>query len=268
MQKFIGIIPARYQSSRFPGKPLCDILGKPMIEHVYNSVKKWTYWKKVYVATDNSKIFDICEKLGIPVLITGEKHIDCLDRAAEVVKILEKRNEGADKYIIIQGDEPLFDVRTLDVDMEDNLINFYTEIQDEYDIYDNNAVKVVVSKHSKAIYFSRYTIPYHDKQTKRKDIDLKIYKQIGVYVFSGELLRKYSELESSYLEQMEGIGLNRFIENDIPISMRYTSYDSISVDTFDDRERIISILRKKYNKRGMIIDNNGKITKKCENKTP
>jgi 3-deoxy-manno-octulosonate cytidylyltransferase (CMP-KDO synthetase) len=259
MDKYVGIIPARYQSSRFPGKPLCDILGKPMIWYVYQSVMKWSHWDRVWIATDSKEIMDKCDELEIPAIMTKDCHQDCLDRASEVVEILEAECMVGDKYIIIQGDEPLFNVETLNVDLSPPIINFYTEVHDKYDMYDANAVKVVVSKGLKALYFSRYTVPYHDEKTKRTDEEVKVYKQIGVYVFTGEMLKLYNELRSSHLENMEGIGLNRLLENDVDIHMRYTIYDSISVDTPDDRNRIISIIKNEYKKVDMSIDDNGNV---------
>lgn len=259
MEKYIGIIPARYQSSRFPGKPLCDILGKPMIQRVYESVMSWDQWESVYIATDNIEIKEKCESLNIPVVMTKGTHSDCLDRAAEVVEYLENTGKAADKYIIIQGDEPLFNVGTLDTDLSPSIINFYTEVHDKYDMYDSNAVKVVVSKNKKAVYFSRYSIPYHDEKTKRTDDEVVIYKQIGVYVFSGEMLKLYNTLKPSMLENMEGIGLNRLIENDIETHMRYTEHDSISVDTPEDRNRIIKIIKKYYSDAGSSIADDGTV---------
>lgn len=256
METYVGIIPARYESSRFPGKPLCDILGKPMIQRVYESVCQWEHWHNVWVATDSNEIQDKCRELGIPCIMTKKTHTDCLDRAAEVADIL---GTAGKKYIIIQGDEPLFNVKTLDVDLSPSIINFYTEVQDEYDKYDNNAVKVVVSRGQKAIYFSRYSIPYHDIKTRRTDDKLAVMKQIGVYVFSGEMLKTYNNLSSSPLENMEGIGLNRLIENDIEIHMRHTDYDSISVDTPEDRNRIIKIIKKYYYDAGSCINDDGSI---------
>ena len=248
MMKFIGIIPARYVSSRFPGKPLCDICGKTMIRRVYESVTKWDHWKEVYVATDSSMIADSCKNDNIPYIMTGDYHLDCLDRASETVEILESNNAGADKYIIIQGDEPLFNVDTLNVDMNSSIINFYTEVHDKEELYDPNAVKVVVSKNQKALYFSRYSIPYCNDKTKRDDVNVAVYKQIGVYVFTGETLCLYSNLEPTYLEKTEGIGLNRLLENDICIDMRYTQYDSISIDTPQDQKRIIEMIERKNEK--------------------
>jgi len=243
MTTFIGIIPARYGSSRFPGKPLCDICGKPMIYRAYQSAKKWPHWKDVFIATDSSKIAKVCSEYAIPYLMTKDTHIDCLDRAAEAVTILEKDGRAADKYIILQGDEPLFDVETLNVDLSAPVINFYTEIRDINELYNANIVKAVVSKASKALYFSRYSIPYHDEKTKRSDAKLTAYKQIGVYVFTGEMIKLYSKLKMSYLEALEGIGLLRLLENDIDVHMQFTEHDSISVDTPEDQQRIIRILK-------------------------
>ncbi|MHA1470260.1 MAG: 3-deoxy-manno-octulosonate cytidylyltransferase [Candidatus Asgardarchaeia archaeon] len=248
--KYIGIIPARYQSSRFPGKPLCDILGMPMIKRVYDSVMVWDKWDKVFVATDSSDIARKCTDFSIPFIMTKDSHTDCLDRAAEVVERLEDSGTFADRYIVIQGDEPLFNTETLNVDLSPSIVNFYTEVHDPYDMYDSNAVKVVVSRNQKALYFSRYSIPYHDEKTKRTNDDVKIIKQIGVYAFSGEMLKLYSYLKSSPLENMEGIGLNRLIENDIEIHMRYTEHDSISVDTPEDRNRIVEIIKKRSTIKG------------------
>lgn len=259
-QTYVGIIPARYQSSRFPGKPLCDILGKPMIKRVYDSVMAWGKWQDVWVATDSVEIQKECEEMEIPVIMTRSNHQDCLDRAAEVVEILESKSMGGDKYIIIQGDEPLFNVDTLNTDLTPSVINFYTEVHDKYDMYDSNAVKVVVSRNGRAIYYSRYSIPYHDEKTKRSNENVNIFKQIGVYVFSGEMLKIYTSLLPSPLENMEGIGLNRLIENDIEIHMRHTEHDSISVDTPDDRLRIINIIKKYYHDAGSSIDDDGSIT--------
>jgi 3-deoxy-manno-octulosonate cytidylyltransferase (CMP-KDO synthetase) len=197
--------------------------------------------------------------LNIPYIMTKNTHTDCLDRAAEVVGILEKSNTGAGKYIIIQGDEPLFNVKTLDVDLSPSIINFYTEVKEEQEKYDSNTVKVVVSKNKKAVYFSRYSIPYHDEKTKRNYDKVKIYKQICAYVFKGEMLKLYTDLKTTDLENMEGIGLNRLIENDIEIHMRHTEYDSISVDVPEDKDRVANIIKKYYSDSGGSISDNGEI---------
>jgi len=241
--KFIGIIPARYASSRYPGKPLCEICGKPMIQWVYDSIMKWDKWEGVYLATDSVEIETVCRNLAIPVIMTRDTHTDCLDRAGEVIEILEAQNKAGDRYIVIQGDEPLFDVCTLDVDLTPEIVNFYTKVQDVHDLYNPDSVKVVVTAASKALYFSRYTIPYHEDKTRRTQEPLQVFKQIGVYSFSGEQLKRYCSLRSAYLENLEGIGLLRLLENDIDVTMRYTEHDSISVDTPADRNKIEELLR-------------------------
>ena len=179
--KYIGIIPARYSSSRLPGKPLCDLNGKPMIQRTYESVIKWDKWEKVYVATDSNRIKDKCDELNIPCLMTSDVHTDCLDRASEVVDILESCGKGGDRYVVIQGDEPLFNSNTLNVDLTPEVVNFYTEVKEAHDLYNPNSVKVVISNLNKALYFSRYTIPYHDEKTRRTNQKLMCLKQIGVY---------------------------------------------------------------------------------------
>jgi 3-deoxy-manno-octulosonate cytidylyltransferase (CMP-KDO synthetase) len=216
-----------------------------MIWHVYNSVKKWPHWKEVYIATDWKEIVDKCAEYGIPTIMTRSDHTDCLDRAAEVTEKLESEGRGADKYIIIQGDEPLFNVETLNTDLSPSIVNFYTQVQENAEMYDTNAVKVVISKNNRALYFSRYSVPYHDAKTKRTDDPVVIYKQIGVYVFNGEMLKLYTNLKASPLENMEGVGLNRLIENDVDVFMRYTAHDSISVDTPHDQRRIIKLIEEK-----------------------
>jgi len=242
MQSFIGLIPARYASSRFPGKPLCDLLGKPMIQRVYEQAIKWEKFDKVYVATDSVEIQMSCYANKIPCLMTSPDCTDCLDRAWEASQQLESSGQGADRYIIIQGDEPLFNVETLNVDYSDDCINFYTEATT--DINDPNAVKVVVSKLGRAMYFSRFSLPYCDVSTMRGGINIKtVYKQIGVYAFSEVALDIYHDLDSSPLENTEGIGLNRLLENDYVVDMKYTEHDSISVDTPEDREKVIEIMK-------------------------
>ena len=124
------------------------------------------------------------------------------------------------------------------MDFSPEILNFYTDVKKEEEIYDENSVKVVVSSTGKAIYFSRYSIPYRKEKTKRDDRDVVVYKQLGIYSFSPRFLETYASLPMSSLEAAEGIGLLRFLENDIPVHMEYTKYDSHSVDTPEDLEII------------------------------
>ena len=150
---YIGLIPARYNSSRLPGKPLCDLVGKTMIHRVYNAAQKWANWDKVYVITDHELIFKECARNNIPAIMTRDDHLDCLDRAAEAVDILSSKGIGADRYIIIQGDEPLFNTNSLNTDLSPPIVNFYTETNDNSELYDPNCVKVVITKNKKALYY-------------------------------------------------------------------------------------------------------------------
>ena len=239
--EFVGIIPARWASSRFPGKPLIDLLGKPMIVRVHEQAVKWDKFDTVYVATDDQRIASVCESCGIPCLMTSNKHVDCLDRAYEAALILDGRGEGAHRYIIIQGDEPLFDVRTLDISDTPPCVNFYTE--SKTDIDDPNAVKVVMDIHSRALYFSRYPVPHKKLGMEWVGKPFPTYKQLGVYIFSLEMLGIYNGLKPSMLEIAESVGLNRLLENCCMVNMEYTPYDSISVDTPADRDKVVRILK-------------------------
>jgi 3-deoxy-manno-octulosonate cytidylyltransferase (CMP-KDO synthetase) len=241
---FIGIIPARYSSTRLPGKPLCLIKGKEMIVRTYESAKKWDKWNSLYVATDDKRIADCCKKNNIPFIMTSKDHNDCLDRCAEASRILKKKGIFADIYIIIQGDEPLFNVKSLDIEYDSENINFYTEITDKSEINDPNCPKVVISKSGRALYLSRYAIPYNNEKTKKnKNIDTLFYKQIGVYAMSYKILNMYTSLSYRYLEDNEGIGINRFLDNDIDVKMKYTKYNSTSVDTEDDRIKVEKMIK-------------------------
>ncbi len=235
--KIVGVIPARYESSRFPGKPLADLCGKPLLWHVYNSAAKFDHWDELMVATDDERIESVCKHFKIPIVMTRRDHPDCIDRVAEVATFVE-----ADRYIVIQGDEPMFDARILDIDMSPSVINFYTQVILENEIEDPDVVKVVVSKNLKAIYYSRYAIPHHNAKTRKSSDPFNIDKQIGLYAFSSEALRQFMALGMSYLEGIEGIGMLRFLENDIDVHMRYAQYDSVSVDTPADLKRVAALI--------------------------
>lgn len=227
--ELIGIIPARYASSRFPGKSLVNIRGIPLIVRVYRSAQKFRGWKKLIVATDDNRIVTTCDEYNIPSIMTSSNHPDCIDRAAEVAEKME-----ADRYIVLQGDEPFFDARILNVDLSPSIVNFFTKVTDISELEDPNVVKVIVSKNLRAIYYSRHSIPYHSPSTQKGNDKPNIDKQIGTYSFSREALRQFSVLGMSYLEGIEGIGLLRFLENDVDIHMRYAQYDSLSIDSPQD----------------------------------
>lgn len=225
----LGVIPARYASTRFPGKPLAHLCGKPLIRHVYDKASQYSGWDDLVVATDSEEIESYCRRESISVIMTSPDHSDCIDRAAEVATKI-----NAEKYIIIQGDEPFFEASMLEADLSPSVVNFYTETLQQNEIYDPNVVKVVVSKGLRAIYFSRHTIPYYLKTTRKSHDPVTIDKQVGVYSFDRESLLQFNSFGMSFLEGVEGIGLLRLLDNDVPIYMRYCSYDPISVDTPED----------------------------------
>jgi len=246
---YIGIIPARYASSRFPGKPLCDILGKPMIQWVYEAAKKWNHWEGLYIATESEKIVEVCDHLNLPTIMTADTHVDCLDRASEVVNMLGFKDPQI-RYVIIQGDEPLFNSQSLDelLSYKGELANYYTLIQNPNELYNPNVVKVIINDNGKAIYFSRYALPGFNQTTARQMIKPDYYKQLGIYMFTKQTLHTYSSFPASMLECSEGIGLNRLIEYEIPIDMLFTSFNCVSVDTPEDQERVINILELNHGK--------------------
>jgi len=235
---YIGIIPARYGSTRFPGKPLAILGDKPLLCHVYDAARSFDKWCDLVVATDDTRIERMCNLHKIPCIMTSKDHVDCIDRAWEVAEKIK-----GDRYIVIQGDEPFFDHSILDTDLSPSVVNFYTQIIIPEEIHDSNVVKVIVSKNLQAIYFSRNVIPYGKEITRKSHDAITVDKQLGIYSFSLEALRQFHFLGMSYLEGMEGIGLLRYIENDIDVYMRYASTDLISIDTEEDLKRAERLLK-------------------------
>ena len=176
------------------------------------------------------------------MIMTGDQHLDCLDRAEEAVCILQDQGEDIDRVIVIQGDEPLFDTRSLEADYDQEVINFYTRVWEESEVHDRNQVKVVVALDGRARYFSRLALPDRHPSTARSKAAPNLYKQLGIYVFSPRALQHFTKLPPSPLELSEGIGLNRLLDHGVDVWMRYTEFDSISVDTPDDRERVLTLL--------------------------
>jgi 3-deoxy-manno-octulosonate cytidylyltransferase (CMP-KDO synthetase) len=184
----------------------------------------------------------VCDLKQIPVIMTSQLHPDCIDRVAEVLYQFENKRVGYDRYIIIQGDEPMFNPQMLDVDLSPPVVNFFTAADGDMD--DPNAVKVVVSNGNRAIYFSRFSLPYSEVITRKSSLTPRVvWKQLGTYSFSPAMLKIYTTLKPSPLENAEGIGLNRLIENDIPIIMRHSIYDSTSVDTPEDLDRVRKLIQ-------------------------
>ena len=233
--KTIAIIPARYGSTRFPGKPLALIKGKPMIQWVVENVKKTEKIDDVYVATDDTRIFDCVNGFGGKALMTSDKHTCGTDRLAECAEILKLDDE--DIILNIQGDEPTFRkemVEDLISIFDDEDVYFGTlkvEIRNDEELNNPNCVKVINDLKGDAIYFSRFTIPYV-RDEKNKDI-VKHYKHIGAYGYKKWFLMKYSKMEKSGLEISESLEQLRAIENGYKIRVKETKYETVGVDTPD-----------------------------------
>ena len=233
--KIIGVIPSRYESSRFPGKPLAEICGKPMIYWVYRQAVKVKEFDDVIVATDDERIADVCRQYEMNVLMTSKEHPTGTDRLGEVAKLIE-----ADFYVNIQGDEPLIEPETIkkvvDYKMErpeTEVINTITPIREEFEITSNTCVKVVTNSEDDGIYLSRSPIPY-----PKKGQEITYYKHLGLYGLSRKALLFYASEKRTKLEQIEDIEMLRFVENHINIKFVTVDSATIAVDRAEDIARV------------------------------
>ena len=225
-KKIIAVIPARYESSRFPGKPLAKILEKPMIQWVYERVLSVEEISEVYVATDDKRIFDVVENFGGRAVMTGE--CSCgTDRVYEASKEID-----CDIVLNIQGDEPLIKremIQDLIEIFKDENVKMGTlkkRMQDNENPEDPNIVKVITNINDEAIYFSRFPIPYNRERTNR----IALFKHIGVYGYSKGFLKEFVSLPSGKLELIEKLEQLRAIENGYNVIVKETLYQSIGVD--------------------------------------
>lgn len=238
--RVIGIIPARYASTRFPGKPLADINGKPMIQRVYEQSAKASSLDEVIVATDDKRIADCVEAFGGHAQMTLASHQNGTERCAEVAK----RNP-ADYYINIQGDEPFIQPDQIDtlaaiLDGNTELGTLVKKVEDDQLLDMPSVMKVVLNKRMEAMYFSRSCIPFV-RDTRREDW-LKahtFYKHIGIYAYRADVLHEITELPKSPLEKAENLEQLRWLENGYTIKVAETAFESIGVDTPRDLERIL-----------------------------
>lgn len=244
MNKIVAIIPARYQSSRFPGKPLALINGKPMIQWVYERISDIKKISQTYVATDDARIAECVQQFGGEAIMTSAKHDSGSDRIAECIEIL-KLNED-DIILNIQGDEPLIQeimVQELIATMSGQDVYMGTlkeRITNEDDIDNPNIVKVITDANDNAIYFSRYPVPYDRSGSK----DLVYYRHVGVYAYRVFFLKKFTQLPKSYLEIAESLEQLRVLENGYKIRVLETQCSSIGVDTVEQIKLVEEIMRK------------------------
>jgi len=244
MTKIIGIIPARYASTRFPGKPLVDIDGKTMIQRVYEQCLKSNALFKTYVATDNQRIFQHVSDFGGNVIMTSEAHKTGTDRCNEAVNIIEKEEKThIDVVINIQGDEPFIHIEQINLlancfnNKETEIASLAKEITAEEDIHNKNMVKLVRNKQKQALYFSRYPIPFY-RDNKDAVKEQKILKHIGIYAYKRHILSEISTLQISDLEKAESLEQLRWLENGYKITIELTTHENISIDTKEDLLKI------------------------------
>lgn len=251
--KIVTIIPARMNSSRFPGKPLKKIGKFTMIEHCYNRSKLAKKVDLTYVATCDSKIYEHCLKKKINVVMTSKKHNRASDRVAEaLLKIEKKLNKVFDVIMMLQGDEPMITPLMLDkliekfVKSKTGVANLICKITKKEEILDSNEIKVVKNLSNNALYFSRNYIPYCIKGINKTTI----YKQICAIPFSRKMLAKFNKLSETPLEKSESVDMLRFIENKINVHLVETNSLTYSVDNKYDLKKVIKLMRKdKYVKR-------------------
>ena len=252
--KISAVIPARYGSTRFEGKPLADILGKPMIQHVYEGVCQSKLIDEVIIATDDQRILERVKSFGGKVVMTSPTHFSGTDRVAEVARKLK-----SEIIVNVQGDEPLIKgiiidkaIRPLLTDNTLPMSTLMTRIEEVRDWLNPHIVKVVADQMNFALYFSRSPIPFprelqigrlesHPFGTNRP-LPRKVFKHIGIYVFRRKFLLNFSKMKPTPLEKLEKLEQLRALENGYRIKITPVNYEPICVDTPEDLQKVISYL--------------------------
>lgn len=244
MKTIFGIIPARYASTRFPGKPLADIGGMSMIERVYRQAKKSKSLTDVIVATDDRAIEEAVRSFSGNVCLTSSHHPSGTDRCAEVVV---KLGLNADAIVNIQGDEPFIDPGQIDIlcscfkDDRTELATLIKRIDSPKILFNPNSPKVVVDRDGFAIYFSRHPIPYmRDLDDDQWLARHTFFQHIGIYGYTRDALKKITALQPSPLEKAEALEQLRWLEHGFRIKTAITSFESVAIDTPADLERVVA----------------------------
>ncbi|WP_428330711.1 3-deoxy-manno-octulosonate cytidylyltransferase [Mucilaginibacter sp.] len=237
----LGIIPARYASSRFPGKPLVDIGGKSMIQRVYEQAKKCTNLTEVIVATDDERIFDHVTGFGGVAVMTSADHQSGTDRCAEVAT----QHPQYEVIINIQGDEPYIDpeqitkLATCFNDAATQIATLIKKVQNEQELLNVNSPKVVINKLSEAVYFSRSPMPHIRGQEQQDWLKhFTYFKHIGIYGYRADILQQITKLPVSSLEKAESLEQLRWIENGYRIKVAETELETHAIDTPEDLEKL------------------------------
>jgi 3-deoxy-manno-octulosonate cytidylyltransferase (CMP-KDO synthetase) len=244
--KILALIPARMGSSRFPGKPMAPILGKPMIGHVYERVAQSPLLDLVAVATCDAEIYDYIESIGGVAVMTGTQHERASDRCAEALATLEEVNGTRyDIVVMVQGDEPMTHpdmiaeaVQPLMDELDVQVVNLIGEIADQAEFEDRNCIKVVCDLKSNAIYFSREPIP-----TRSKVPDVPMRKQVCIIPFRRDYLLEYTRMEPTPFEIIESVDMMRILEHGGKVRMAPTKHSTRAVDTPDDLKNVEKLMR-------------------------
>ncbi len=242
--KVLGVIPARFASTRLEGKPILRIGDKPMVVHVYQNALKSSFLNKVVIATDHIHIYETCQKFGCNVIMTSESHPSGTDRVIEV----SEQFLDFDVIINIQGDEPFLNSNSIDELVQIFIQNPNAEIatlvkkiDNSEDLWADSVVKCVKDSFGKALYFSRSVIPYL-RSEKNKELwhqKHSFWKHLGIYGYTHKALQKIKMLNQSSLEQCESLEQLRWLENSLQIYTSETSFQSLAVDTLEDYHRAI-----------------------------
>ena len=253
--KVLAVIPARWASTRFPGKPTADILGKPMVQWVYEQVRKSNLVNDVVVATDDRRIYDVVLEFGGKVVMTLPNHQSGTDRAAEVAKKFD-----FDIVVNIQGDEPLIPPENIDLVIKPLLAStelhastLMIGILKQSEMFDPNICKVVVDKEGYALYFTRAPVPYNRDSSivvnmpiiENVGLQSLGYKHIGIYAYTKSFLLKFSKLKVSRLECLEKLEQLRILENGYSIMVTETTLNSIGVDRPEDLVNVEAVIKSK-----------------------
>ncbi len=244
MSSIICIIPVRYGSTRFPGKPLAKILGKPMVQWVWENAKKVKIINRVIIATDDKRIFDISKKFGAEVVMTSKNCPSGTDRIAEATKKIK-----SDIVVNLQGDEPLVSSKTIEktinVLLRDKIAVVSTPVCrfcDGENLSDPNSVKVVFDKNNYAMYFSRSIIPFVSHHSSLITHNY-FFKHIGLYVYKSDFLEKFVSLKESHLEKIEKLEQLRVLENGYKIKIVVVKDKTIPVDNPEDIKKVESVIK-------------------------
>lgn len=239
--KTIAVIPARMDSSRFPGKPIAMLLGRTMLEHIYKRVTMSESLDATYIATCDEEIRQVAEDFGAPVIMTANTHERASDRVAEAVAEID-----AELIVMVQGDEPMTHPKMIDTavapfeyDLQLNCVNLVRSIDNEADFYNPNTIKVIMNQQGDALYMSRQAIPTLDKLGF---IHTLTYKQVCIIPFRRATLFDYTRLPPTPLEQLESVDMLRLLEHGYRVKMVKTEFDTQAVDTEADLVRVAKLM--------------------------